>query len=185
MGDRHRASGRMGTWGNCTHSCSVTERRSVIAGLLLAVVLGKCGWWLGTSVGWGRGWTAFAGAWLGLVLGLAVVRTGVHLPSFGGNGVFWSTCRRNPGISLRTTQELVNLLMLAPLAFGVTLASRRWWVALLVATVVIALVEVAQAMLGTGLCEVGDATRNFVGALIGVVVGCGAVTWLTRRTIDA
>jgi len=66
--------------------------------------------------------------------------------------------------------------MYAPMAFAVTLASRRWWIALVVSAVLIALVEIAQAMLGTGLCEGGDASRNFAGALAGT-----AVAWLGLR----
>jgi hypothetical protein len=70
--------------------------------------------------------------------------------------------------------------MLAPLAFGLTMASRRWWIGLAAATITIVLVEVGQAMLGTGLCEAGDATRNLVGALVGAAAGWCAVRLTTR-----
>jgi hypothetical protein len=162
------------------HSLLLGHRDGVAGGLLLAVLLGLVGWWLGPRLGWSRAWTAFSTAWLGLVLGLAVARSGVHPPSFGGNGAFWSTCRRNPGVTVRTAQDLVNVVMLAPLAFGLTMASRRWWIGLAAATVTIVLVEVGQAMLGTGLCEAGDATRNLVGALVGAAVGWCTVRLTTR-----
>jgi hypothetical protein len=158
------------------HTLLFGHRGSLIAAAVLALILGLGAWWLAPRLGWARGWSAFAAGWLGLILGLAVVRTGLHWPSFNANGAFWATCRRNPSLRLRNSQDLVNLVMFAPLAFAVTLASRRWWIALVVSGVLIALVEIAQAMLGTGICEGGDASRNFAGAVAGT-----AVAWLGLR----
>jgi hypothetical protein len=156
------------------------HRESIIAGLALAATLGLAGWWLGPRLGWVRGWIAFSGVWLGLILGLAVMRSGLHVPSLTGNGAFWATCRRNPGLKVRSAQDLVNLAMVAPLAFSLTMASRRWWAGLLLSTGVIILVEVAQATLGTGICEAGDATRNLAGALAGAAAGWAVLQLVPR-----
>lgn len=143
------------------------HREPVIAGLVAAGLLGFVGWSVGPRFRWRRGWATFSCAFMGLVFGFTIVRTGMHLPSFDGNGAFWSTCRRNPGVTVRGSQDLLNLLMLAPLAFGVTLASRSCWKGLATAIGVIVLVEVGQSIFGTGLCEAGDATRNLIGASLG------------------
>jgi len=91
------------------HTLLFGHRGSLIAGAVLALILGLVAWWLAPRLGWARGWSAFAAGWLGLLLGLAVVRTGLQFPSFSANGAFWSTCRRNPSLRLRNSQDLVNL----------------------------------------------------------------------------
>ena len=155
---------------------------SVAAAVALATALGFGGWRLGPRLGWDRRWTAFTGAWLGLVIGLTVVRIGVVVPPADTSRGLWSMCLWNPGLGVGNAEDLVNVVMLAPFAFGLTLASRRWWLGLAVSVVLIGVVEIAQAILGTGVCEAGDATRNLLGAMIGVGVGVGVGGYVLRRT---
>jgi hypothetical protein len=149
--------------------------RVLLAAGALAFVLGLTAWLLAPRFGWDRTWSVVAAVLLASPLAFAILRLG--LTGFTtANWPIWTSCRRNPGLSVRTGQDVLNVVMLMPFAFAATLATRRWWLAIGLAVVASLVIEIAQSLLGSGICEVGDLSRNTAGALLGVAVG-----WVVLR----
>lgn len=149
--------------------------RVLLAAVVLSLVLGLTSWLLAPRFGWDRTWSVVAAVLLALPLAFAILRLG--MTGFTTvNWPIWTSCRLNPGLSVRTGQDVLNALLLMPFAFAATLATRRWWLALGLAAVASMVIEIAQSLFGSGTCEVGDLSRNTAGALVGVAMG-----WVVLR----
>lgn len=149
--------------------------RVLLAAVVLMLVLGGTAWLLAPRFGWNRTWSVVAAVLLALPVALAILR--LRMTGFSTvNWPIWTSCRRNPGLGLRTGQDALNLLILIPFTFAATLATRRWWLAFCIAVFASATIEVAQSLLGSGTCEIGDLTRNIAGGLVGATLG-----WVVLR----
>lgn len=79
-----------------------------------------------------------------------------------------------PGLSLGTSEALLNALLFAPFAFFAALAGRRAAPVLLSVLACSSAVEAVQSVTGLGTCQTADVVRNVAGAM----VACGVAILL-------
>ncbi|MFC6154504.1 hypothetical protein [Nocardioides yefusunii] len=140
---------------------------TLVAGVGVALVIGAVWLWLVRGRGWGpwrRAAVVLGSAALGTALAIVLVREDV---TFGRP---WY-CLGNPGIAPGTAEETLNLVLYSPAAFFAVLATRRLLATTTVFLVLVVAVECLQKWIDVGTCEVGDMSRNGVGALLGALAG--------------
>ncbi|GAA4860849.1 VanZ family protein [Kitasatospora terrestris] len=124
-----------------------------------------------------RQWPQAAAVLWGLSLAGEVAAT-LTPTTTGSSG---RTCSIGSGVwaTATTQQGLMNIALFVPLAFSATLVLRRPLTVLAACTVLSAVTELCQTLLGTGRsCDGADFVDNALGALIGTVA---AVVWLWLR----
>ena len=112
-----------------------------------------------------------AGASLALVPATTLAR--------GDALIAWGrSCLIQPGLSLGTSEALLNVLLFAPAAFFAMLAVRRAAPVVLAALASSAAVEAVQSVTALGTCQTSDVVRNVAGATI----ACGVAALLLRMS---
>ena len=112
---------------------------------------------------------------IGLVLGVTLGR------SPGGLLVRWGRgCLVQPGLSLRSGEEVLNFLLFAPACFFAVLALRRYLPVLALALLGSGLIEAVQSLTGVGTCQTSDVVRNVSGGALAGLVALGFLAVVRR-----
>lgn len=113
----------------------------------------------------------------GLVLGVTLGRFQDGLVVRWGRG-----CLVQPGLSLRSGEEVLNSLLFAPACFFAVLALRRYLPVVALAVLGSAFVEAVQSVTGFGSCQTSDVVRNVGGGALAGLAALGLLA-LVRRPL--
>lgn len=148
------------------------SRAALLLVVLLALILGGT---IADRLGWRRWGTRLALAGFGAALVPTFVsRIGYY--DFSVNLRAIDDCLGGISQDWAAPEGVLNLVLLAPTAIGLVVASRNYPLS---ATLVVAVaigIELGQSVTGLGVCQRGDMVRNGLGGLIAV-----GATWLVVR----
>lgn len=92
-----------------------------------------------------------------------------------------------PYLTFTAVESLANILLFIPVAFLASILWRRPVLAVLGASALSALIEMAQAFVPEigRACDTSDWITNTIGATIGGVIAFGALSWYQHRVVHA
>lgn len=90
-------------------------------------------------------------------------------------------CLLQPGLSLTSPEEQLNVVLFGPVCFFATIAWRRPLPVLALTVALSAFVEAVQSATGIGTCQTSDIVRNVGGGALAVLVALGCLALVSWR----
>ncbi len=152
----------------------LSQRQVVLTLALVSLVLVPLVTVLATRAGWS--WWRVASAGLAGLGAALVVAATLGRYSDGVTLLGWDLhCLTRPGLSLRTPEARLNVVLFGPACFFAVIALRRLVIVCVLAAGLSVCLEVVQGVTGMGTCETSDVVRNVGGAGVAGLLGLVAV----------
>ena len=90
---------------------------------------------------------------------------------------FWSYKAIMNGTTVLIQEHIMNVAVFIPIGFlaSIIFNGLKWWMIVLIGTVLSIMIELMQYFLSRGFCETDDVIHNTLGCLIGVVLLKGII----------